>query len=500
MNANLDGGYVIYLRKSNGRKAVPRQRAIITAYIDRRGGTVLREFKDTDRTAYAKPGQGRPDRDDFDRMIDLLRSRKNLVVIAWHADRLIRNQEDTATLISVCAANGHTIETPGGGVYDLSTASGRKRLRDDASDAEYEVDHLVERVTAQKDEAAALGLWLGGRRPFGWKIWENPVDDDGEAILDEDGHPARGYLLLHDIEAPALREAGLNILDGGSSVRAEVIRMNREGITTSTGGEWTQSELRRVFLRPRNAGLYVHRGQVAGKTQAPAIFDEHTWRRLVRLLTAPDRRWGSATTEAKHLLSGIAKCGICGAPLKKSPAGRDQQVYRCRAAGKGGKAHISRDAATLDAFVTAVVIALFRREDAAQLLAVQHESTLPELELRKTAVEEAMRESNDLRRRGLLTPEEFAQDRKEHLAEIERLDAAIAEAGDEDELTPMLRDPEAVWKTRTLEQKRRIIRAVMTVTVNPQGKGRPKGWRPGQPYFDPEAVKCKPVNRAVTAA
>lgn len=493
MTINPDAGYVVYLRKSNGRKAVPRQKAIVSAYIDKRGGTVLRTFTDRDSTAYARYDAPRAERDDFDRMIEFLSSRTGLIVAAWHADRLLRGQEDTATLIRVCAANGHLIETSNGDRYDVSTASGRKRLRDDASDAEYEVDHLVERVTGQKDEAAGKGLWLGGRRPFGWEIWDEPCEQDGTPILDEDGNPARGYLLLHDTEADLLREAGAAILDG-ASVRSVVAQWNAAGVTSSTGTKWTQQELRRVLLRPRNAGLYVHRGQVTGNAQWPPVWDEHTHRRITRFLTDPARRTHATHGEVAHLLSGIARCGICGDTLICSTTtgkGGRRWVYRCRNEAKGGGAHVTRDADTLEAFVGAVVIERFRLD--AKLLEVQKDSDVPALEKRKAAIEDDMRASNELRRQKLLTAAEFAEERAEHQAELSKVIEALQLADEDDVTAPMRRDPERVWETRTLDQQRAIIRAVMTVRVLPQGKGRPRGWRPGEPYFDTEKVKCEPV-------
>jgi hypothetical protein len=81
-------------------------------------------------------------------MLAVLRSRPGLKVAAWHADRLTRNPEDTGELIRVGAAGGHLAETPTGGSCDLSAANGRKRFRDDANDAAYEVNHGRERVLA----------------------------------------------------------------------------------------------------------------------------------------------------------------------------------------------------------------------------------------------------------------------------------------------------------------------------------------------------------------
>ena len=199
-----DQDFALYLRKSNGRKAVPRQRSLTTMHITGMGGRIIAEFTDADKTAFRKPDGAQPVRDDFTRMLAMLRANPGLGVAAWHADRLTRNDEDTAELIRVCAAGGHLVVTHSGGSYDLSTANGRKRLRDDASAAIYEVDHNRERVLAARAEVAADGRWLGGKRPFGWELDPNPVDEDGEPMLDDDGKPVHGILRLRQPEADAL--------------------------------------------------------------------------------------------------------------------------------------------------------------------------------------------------------------------------------------------------------------------------------------------------------
>ena len=115
--------FLLYLRKSNGRKAVPRQRAITTAYVVTLGGRIVREFADADRTAFRKIDGEQPEREGFASMLAALRSRPGMRVAAWHADRLTRNSEDTEELIRVCAAGGHLVVTASGGTYDLSTAN-----------------------------------------------------------------------------------------------------------------------------------------------------------------------------------------------------------------------------------------------------------------------------------------------------------------------------------------------------------------------------------------
>ena len=110
------------------------------------GGVIFAEFTDADSTAFRKMDGDQPVRDGFASMLALLRSRPGLKVAAWHADRLTRNQEDTAELIRVCASGGHLVVTATGGTYDLANATGRKTFRDDATAAEFEVDHMRERM------------------------------------------------------------------------------------------------------------------------------------------------------------------------------------------------------------------------------------------------------------------------------------------------------------------------------------------------------------------
>lgn len=487
--------WIDYTRKSNGRKAVPRQKALIAQMIAAEGGRSTASFSDRDSTAFAKAGDARPKRDDFDRMIALLGSREGLRIGAYHADRLLRNTEDTATLIRVCVAGAHLIQTYAGGVYDLSTANGRRRLRDDASAAEYEVDHGRERVLAAKDERAALGLWGGGKRPFGWEPEPRPLLD-GEPWVDEDGEPVKGVLRLVGAEADALREACDAAL-AGAAVSAIARQWNAAGLTGPLGAHWNGERVRRVLMRARNAGLAEHRGQIAGRASWSAIVTEDTWRAVCAKLADP-ARVTSPGPARRHLLSGIALCGTCGSVLGRSSKGGEQgprTVYACRAREGDAAAHVARDAATLDAYIAYLVKGRMKRPDAARLLKADSAGELARLHRDRAELQGLMTASNDLRRAGLLTPEEFTAERRGHIERMADLDGRIAAAADTDILARMIGDPEAAWKAFTLDEKRAAVTALMTVTVHPQPKGRPKGWKPGDPYFDPEKVGIEWVRR-----
>ena len=134
---------------------------------------------------------------------------------------------------------------------------------------------------------------LGGKRPFGWERDREPVDGDGEPMLDHDGEPVKGILRLRQAEADALAQAHRDVLDGatlGSICRD----WNARGITTPTGKQWRGGELGRVLKRPRNAGLMEYRRQISGAAQWPAVVDETTWRAVVA--SAPGRQPPSTWT------------------------------------------------------------------------------------------------------------------------------------------------------------------------------------------------------------
>ena len=263
--------WLLYLRKSVGYAGIDRQRTSTTDHLASRGGRVVDEFSDADRTAYRDPLAPLPPRPDFDRMIAEMARHPGVGVAAWHADRLGRDPEAAEVLIRACIRGKHLISTTRGGDYDVTTANGRDHLRTDINRAAHEVDHNVERLVEAKIELASLGRFLGGRRPFGWQIDLDVEDDDGE--------PVKGILILDEREAGLLAQASADVL-AGTSLRSIARRWNAAGVTGTGGGRWTTSSVHKALIRPRNAGLAEHHGQVLhGITPAwPAIVDEDTWR------------------------------------------------------------------------------------------------------------------------------------------------------------------------------------------------------------------------------
>lgn len=476
--------WVLYLRKSKGRAGIARQRRSCQAHIERIGGRIVAEFIDTDRTAFVKVGAGPARRDNYAAMLDELRFDTRLLplgVLAWHADRLDRDPGSAETFIAECAKGHHPVETARSGSYDLSTPTGRKRFRNDVVDAAYEVDHAIERIEAMKLESASEGRWLGGRRPFGF-------ESDGVTV-----RPS---------EAAELASKGDELL-AGVSINSIVRDWNARGVTTTTGRPWTGNSVRRVFLRPRNAGLMEHRSEIVGKAEWPAVIEETKWRAIVALLNDPSRRT-SPGPQRKWMGSGIYECGVCveagveNSTVLAATAGmgtgegrKTVPSYRCRSA----RNHIARNPVHLDRYVSMLAIEWLSRPGAVQAFeAVDDDGAARARVLEREALRIREEEAAEMQATGEMTKAQFIKSRAitaERRAELDRADAAAARLT---ALRPFRKgNAAAVWEGLDLDRRRAVVLELMQVIILPAKLGRPDGWTPeyGKEwgYFNPEAIR-----------
>jgi hypothetical protein len=270
-------------------------------------------------------------------------------------------------------------------------------------------------------------------------------------------------------------------LAAGESVRAVTNDLNERGVPTPTGKpSWHPTQVRRLALNPAYAGLRVHQGEVVGRADWPALVSEDRHRAVVARLTAPDRgRFRPGRT--KHLLSGTARCGVCGGPLRVV-LDRRRQTYSCFTPGCFRVA-IGYD--HLNEYVSEAVLARLERPDVAEALAAANGDdymaavdALSALQGRRTAIGEAMAAGMDV------TAARTA---------LDLLAVQIEEA--EDRVRAAVRDPlltEAAgpgarehWEGLSDEQRAALVRLVVQPVVD--GSTRPRGSR----GFDAERVRLE---------
>ncbi|PBC77601.1 DNA invertase Pin-like site-specific DNA recombinase [Streptomyces sp. TLI_235] len=522
----------IYCRLSSdptGRAAnVQRQEADCRALAKELGWTVVDVHTDNDISAYA--GKPRPG---YRMLLQGIRTGQVDAVLAWHTDRLYRRLPDLEDLVKAVQERNVMIRTCKAGIIDLSTASGIMTAEIQASVSKHEVAHLIERVKAAKDAAAAKGAYRGGPRPFGYesdgvtpRSILCPSCGSKEGFGDDRACQACGTPAVNEqgSEAWFVEQATLAIVDG-ESLRSICRTWAESGVRTvprrfrqadGTRGEpesreWKAEELRKLLLRPRNAGLLEvsavgpdgkKKSEIAGQASWPPIVDEETWRASKAVLENPARRTTTGNGRV-WLLTRLAHCW-CGAPVRGSSKGvggntkaqklgrKTLPAYRCT----DDPNHVVRDSHQLDKYITDLVVARLSRPNAAELHLKSVEMGEPH--------EDLARQAANLRTKLDSIAADYAQDlitRQQMLdataitrQRLNTLTAQMAGRASSSVLVALpLGDAAAMaelWPTLHLDRRRQAVEAVMSIVINRSKRGRPKGYRPGvdTSYFDPDTI------------
>lgn len=210
-------------------------------------------------------------------------------------------------------------ELVAGGVPEVHTQrDGIVRVEDEVAGIKAviyagEVRRLKRRVNDKLDSIAAKGE-PPGVRPFGYRH-----------ARDDHGH--RTYAVV-DEQADAIRWAAEKVLTGWSLARVAA-DLDRRGLRGVHDGRLTAQAVRSWLTAPSIAGRRVHRGEDVGTGNWPPILDEQTWRQVGAVLTRPrivrrsdggsypigNTHVGNPAGRKYLLTGGLARCGVCGAPL-----------------------------------------------------------------------------------------------------------------------------------------------------------------------------------------
>jgi DNA invertase Pin-like site-specific DNA recombinase len=410
-------------------------------------------------------------------------------IIAEDLDRACRDPrdlEDLADVMRAHRANARSLSgslqfTDGGNDSELLTARIVVAVANKSS------ADTARRVGQARERQALTGKWGGGPRPYGFA-------SDGVTVVEAEAEVIRaaaaGVLAAPASHAarcdPALAEA-----DGGVTLKAFARSLRERGMSTVTGAQWSADTLRSILMRPRNAGISIHKGaeiEVPEADRPPWMRDPilapDTWRAVVAVLTDESRRT-SPGNAPRWLGSGIYLCGICddGTSVYVSGGREHSPTYRCKA-----RAHLRRAAIALDDHVSAYVTERLARPDAAGLLAPAAPAVdVPALraELARCharLTEIAMDYDNDVitrAQRDVMT--------RSRRARIDVIETQLAAATVADPLAGIAGSPDAadIWDgMEDLERQRAILRRLAVVTLLPavhKGRG-----------FNPATIRIEP--------
>jgi site-specific DNA recombinase len=460
----------IYCRISSDREGlelgVERQQEDCRDLAVRHGLTVVEVFVDNDVSASTKARKERPE---YRRMLADAREGRFDTIVAYTTSRLTRKPRENEDLIELAESHGISYQYVRSPAVDLNTAAGRRYARWSAANDAGEAEETAERVARAKLQAATQGKFRGGRRPFGF-------EPDG--------------VTLREAEAAEIRHATEQAL-AGVSLAGIARDLNARRVATSTGKAWTGREVGRLLARARNAGLVERHGEILGPAQWPAIVDEGTWRAVRAMLADPGRLTTPGPTR-RWLLSGIAKCGVCGSGVlvtsTRNRAGGRWPVYTCRP----GR-HVARACEQVDALVNDLVVARLSRPDAVDLLAVDAGVDVGELHRTAAGLRARLDELAGLFARGVVDARQLERGTTDLRAQLETVEGQLAAAASKSVFHGVVDvdDVGEVWAGLSLERRRAVVSALVEVTILKARRGRTPGWRPGAPYWDPESVRVE---------
>jgi DNA invertase Pin-like site-specific DNA recombinase len=486
----------VYLRQSQDNVvAIDRQSKACVALCEEKGWTPT-EYPENGRSAFT--GKERPA---YKQMLTDIRAGKVGAVVVWDLDRLHRRPIELEHFMKLADDHQLKLATVTGDC-DLSTDNGRLFARIKGAVAMSEVERKSARQKAanmQMAENESRPWWPS--RPFGFDAaLEYGIDaDTGEEIarwwtVKKDPKTKRVIAInpirKHPVEAKRVKEA-YRRFNAGTTVRTIATEWNAAGVLTPKGNRWTGTAVRALLLAARNAGLREYCGELVmerdgdGKPTGrplkgtwPAIITEDVWRQTVRKLADP-KRGTNASRGRKYLLSGLARCGRkeCGAALGSAISSRGQPQYACNHCQK-----IARDGVKLDQLITERVVWRLSRPDAVDLMrppvdAVDADALREE---RRALEDRLVQLGKDFAN----APPAFTQSA---LAEINgRLDEigrALEDPGKAAIFEGVIgaKDVRKAFLGLDLGRQRTIVDALMTITVNPVGKGTGA-------VFDPDAI------------
>lgn len=457
---------VAYVRISKDREGaglgVERQRADCQELADRLGWTIIATYTDNDVSAYSGAR-----RSGYEAMCDDLNAGKAQGLLVWHTDRLHRRPIELESFIDLCDRRGIQVQTVKAGTVDLSTASGKMVARMLGAAARHEVEHAIERQKRAKQQAAMDGKYRGGRRAFGY-------EPDGVTTRTE--------------EADAIRRAADGVL-AGMSLRQVAREWNASGLRTSFGGnEFNSREVRKILLRPRNAGIALHEGKSVATGNWEAILDVDTLAAVEAVLRDPNRMTPRSGFERRHQGSGVYLCGKCGAKLIGGAHNRTQsdgwrRTYTCSASK-----HLGRDVEHLDAYIDEIILNRLSQPDAAIVLGAPVSDDLGALTTRREGLRARLDDLSAMFADGTIDGPQLKRGTAELRNQLDSADAQLAAARSSSALSSLVLagdDLRATWTASPPDVRGKVIDALMTVTVLPSRRGR----KPGGAYFDPETIE-----------
>lgn len=299
----------IYIRVSTDAQreegySIDAQKEMLTAYCVSKS---IRDYEYYIDGGYSGSNLERPE---LKRMVDDIKQDKISCVLVYKLDRLSRSQKDTLFLIED-VFNPHGVDFVSlNESMDTSTPLGRLMLGILSAFAQLERENIRERTSMGMKERVKEGFWMGGGRvPFGY-----------------DYDPDKG-ILVPNSDADTVRKVYELYLKGYST----------NAIARSLGLKY-EKLARHILMRKTNAGIIVYKGEEFKGRHEPIVSME-TYERAMQAMA---ERAGQKRPDSGYLLTGLVRCGYCGAKMRYQKWGKAGYKIVCYSKDKS-KPHLVKN-------------------------------------------------------------------------------------------------------------------------------------------------------------
>lgn len=319
-------GYCRFSSDHQREESIEAQQRIILDYAERNGYEIIEWYIDR---AFSGKTVKRPD---FQRMLNTIGTQECSfkAVIIHKMDRFSRNAADALTYKNLLKD------------YGIDLVSTVERIKDDANGRllygimsninQYYIDNLSNEVVKGMKENAYKCIWNGGKPPLGYSV--DP--ETKKLIIDEDE-----AIIVRKIFQMASEGCGYNTI---------IKELNACGYTTKAGNPFGKNSLYDLIGNERYYGVYIFnkrakrsstntRNMRKFKDESeiiriengnPAIISKDLWLRA----NISRKTSSKLATNAKHtyILSGLLKCGECGAKMHgnhRHGSTKSYRTYRC---------------------------------------------------------------------------------------------------------------------------------------------------------------------------
>jgi site-specific DNA recombinase len=317
---------------SSGRARSPEeQHKANLRRAEHKGWMVVDRYSDNDISASR---YGRKTRDGFIRLREAMMAGEGDVVVAWASSRITRNPNEFAEVRRLCQEHGILWDF-GGRTYDLNDPDDEHDATvNNADDVRYS-GRLSRDIRRAMVENAADGV-PHGRTPLGY-------------VRTYDGGRVTG-MVPDPKMAPLVRDLFVRAARGDSiySIQRD---WEKAGVRTKHGtvpigvNSLTKMLSNRAYLGER-----LHKGRLAKAGAWEPLTDEATFRAANARARHGSYARPGADSRAKHLATGILRCGACG--LRTAYQTGRYPAYTCTAT----TCSLSRSVRAVDEAIDAIVV------------------------------------------------------------------------------------------------------------------------------------------------